>query len=489
MKVVSAVAKTPKGQAEGKSHEEALNKMGMSKSSHKEGKDWTAYFKTSDGRLLTRQQCLKEFGIFHSEQIKHKEEKRTKFLVIDADGMYLSDAVGLLKGGSVEYFTPYNAKFFSEYSDYSIGKGFGVNKPFQFFDKIKNADVIANFALHNNDLISFLKGIYPGKSIYGAGKGMILEWDRWALKKILTAVGMSVIHSEKIIGIEDLRDYLKDKKDKFVKSRYVFKGVMDTFPAPDLNSVDSLLKDIEQDLGIYSNEFEFIVEDKVDTEQEWGVDCFFNGEDYIKPYIYGVEFGKNCYIGKVSDTLPEQLQDSLDRLKPVLKEYDYRGGFATEEKIVDKKKHYLLDFTARLASPFGTGMPYFIDNWAEMVAKIGSKQPVKAIFKHKYLCSVPICSGHLEQHNTKIEFDPKYKENIKFEKAYKKGEDYYGIKKAPENMIAVVVNGADNVKDLIKSTKEIVETIKAYEIDKNYIYGLDKILSVLEMGVDIGIKF
>ena len=176
-------------------------------------------------------------------------------------------------------------------------------------------------------------------------------------------------------------------------------------------------------------------------------------------------------------------------MKPVLKEYDYRGAFATEEKIVDKKKHYLLDFTARLPSPFGAGMPYFIDNWPDVVSKIGSKSPVKPLFRHKYLCSVPICSGHLEQHNTKLEFDPKYTENVRFEKAYKKGENYFGIKKAPENMIAVVVNGGDNVKDLIKDTIKIVDTVKAYEIDKSYIYGLTKIEEILNAGSKVGISF
>ena len=75
-KIVSAVAQVGDQQYEGASHEEALNKAGMSKKTSEEGKDWTPYFKTDDGRLITRDEAKKEFGITHSQEVPELKAKQ-----------------------------------------------------------------------------------------------------------------------------------------------------------------------------------------------------------------------------------------------------------------------------------------------------------------------------------------------------------------------------------------------------------------------------
>ena len=75
-KIVSAVVKVNGKQYEGASHEEALNKAGLSKNNTTEGKDWTPYFKTDDGRLITREQAKEEFGITHSEEVPELKAKQ-----------------------------------------------------------------------------------------------------------------------------------------------------------------------------------------------------------------------------------------------------------------------------------------------------------------------------------------------------------------------------------------------------------------------------
>ena len=75
-KIVSAVAQVGDKQYEGASHEEALNQGGMSKKTSEEGKDWQARFKTTDGRLITRDQAKSEFGISHSEEVPELKAKQ-----------------------------------------------------------------------------------------------------------------------------------------------------------------------------------------------------------------------------------------------------------------------------------------------------------------------------------------------------------------------------------------------------------------------------
>ena len=410
------------------------------------------------------------------------------FLTYDS-GLYSELANGLGKhGDKTYYFTPYHAGFFPLYTDYSIGQGYEHTEKIKyFFDRVDEADCICNFDVGSNDMIAFLRKHFPNKPLFGSGKGEKLENSRWGLKKVLKSVGLVSAAGVKLKGVHALSDYLLKNPDKFVKVD-IFRGTINSFHAKDYKSVEQLMEYLEHELGGFSEDFEFVVEDTIPSSQEWGVDTFFDGNDFVKPYLFGVELDKDCYIGKVSETLPKPLQETMDKLRPVLKELDWRGCISTEEKVL-KDKHYFLDICARSANPLGLIYPEFIDNWPEMVFDIASKKPAKLETKVKYVGCVPLYSKHTKRSDVQVNFPPKLRSNVKFMTGYSKDKKWYAIKNSPEEVVAVVVAGDSTVDGVVKQLKKYVGEVDAYGIDKNAIGGLDKIAKIITDARSVNIDF
>lgn len=408
------------------------------------------------------------------------------YLCLDSQGIHVEIAAGLIKGGNkVKFYTSWEADLKFEY--YAAGKGFeGLDKVLYPADWYEWADCIVNFDVSSQDEIAFLRKIYPKKSIYGAGNGAKIEQDRWIFKKILRDVGLSVKKAEKIKGISNLRKHLQTNKDKYVKIN-IFRGDIESFYAKDFSSVEMILDEIETAFGPFKEDYDFIVEDMIKSEVEIGFDGFFNGNEFLKPYIIGYEWKKMFYLGRVTDTLPRQMQETLDKMLPVFKKVDYRGAISTEEKIVSKKEHYFIDLCARLPSPLCALYPEYILNWPEVVYKLGKKENVKLDIKHKYLGSMPLNSYHGMDNWTKIDLDPKDRDHIKFYCVAQNNGHYYSIKGCEK--IAIVVAGGNTVDEVLDLLKKYAEKVDAFGLDKDAVSGIDHIKDKIKQGESLGISF
>lgn len=267
-----------------------------------------------------------------------------KFLVLD-NGLYITQALGLAKGGNkVYYFTNWPSAF-PKYEEFAAGEGFedegmeNVLYPLRHFD---TADCIVNMDVHGNDTIAFLRKKFPNKSIVGCGLGEVLENDRWGFKKIQKELGLKVQKTVKLKGVDELRKYLQENKDVYVKLN-IWRESHESFYAKDYKSVELIINEIECAFGPRKNKYEFIVEEAIHSDVEVGFDGFFNGKDYLRPFFIGYEYNKNLYVAKVSEEMPEQVKETMEKIKPILQKLDYRGPLSTEEKIVSKKEHYFLD--------------------------------------------------------------------------------------------------------------------------------------------------
>ena len=413
-----------------------------------------------------------------------------KWLAIDS-GLYLELASGLAKNGNtVSYYTDWASSFFPKWEDYAIGKGFpGIDKCLYFWDEVDKCDAIFCPDVHNNDMIAWLRK-HTDKPVFGSGHAEKLENDRWQLKKIIEKIKLPLNKAVKLKGVHALCDYLRKNPDKYVKVD-IWRGTINSFYAKDYKSVELLMEDWEENLGIFSEDFTFIVEDAIHTAQEWGVDTFFSGGEYTDNSFYGAELNKDCYIGKCVPTkdLPKPLLETMNKFKPVFKDLDYRSAVSTEEKIVSEKEHYFLDLCARSPNPLGLLYPEFIDNWPEMCYDIACGKPAKLKCKAKYVGCVPIYSNHVKTNWVKVNFDKKYLPNVKFMTACKKGDDYVAVKGSPENLVCVAVAGEDTVDKLISKLKEVVDNIDCYGVDKNAVGGLDDIKEIISNGKKVNISF
>jgi hypothetical protein len=416
-----------------------------------------------------------------------KNTKKRTWLCIDS-GLYLELAAGLARhGDKVYYYTDWTSSFFPKYEDFAIGLGFdGVEKVKYFWDIIDKVDAIFCPDVHKNDMIAWLRKHFPEKPIYGSGQGEKIENSRWGLKKIISEIGLPLQESIKIKGIPALTEYIKKNPDKYVKID-IWRGTINSFYAKDYKSVELLLKDWEQALGIYADEFEFVVEEAIHTDNEFGVDTFFSGGEYSDYSYYGLELSKNSYLGKLVPTekLPKPLLETMTKFKPVLKQLDVRSAVSTEEKIVTTAKHFFLDICMRAPNPLGLLYPEMIDNWPEMSWDIASNKPPKLKSMYKYVGAVPLYSNHTENHWVKVDFNPKLRSNIKFMTVCKKNGNYYAVKNSPEEVVCVLVAGDQTVDGVVKQLKKLAGEVDCYGIDKGAVGDLDRISETLNKAKEV----
>lgn len=402
----------------------------------------------------------------------------------------LCNALAAKGKNKVYYYTSWPSAY-PKYQDYVTGKNFEylikVEEFMDFVDLAKKVDVIVFPDVYNNGLAALLRE--SGLKVFGSGRGEILENQRGKLKKILKTVGLQVKPWTEIKGVHALKDYLLKNPDKFVKiDRY--RGDLESFHAKDMDAVTLLIDELETVYGPFQDDFKFIVEDPIHTDLEYGVDTFFDGNDYVKPFSLGIEFQKSCYIGHFVDTLPAPLQETMDKMKVALRKMDYRGPLSTEEKIVSLKEHYLLDWCSRFFSPGSLLYTEAIRNFPEVVKAVANKQHTRLDVKEKYWGAVPFTSERAMAGKwVKLNVDPRFRGNVKFYKVASAGGKYYAVKGQDENVVFVIVAGGNSVDEVIKKLKYYADKADCMGINKDVIGDLDIIKEIIAKGTKAGIIF
>ncbi len=404
------------------------------------------------------------------------------FLVLDPSGLFTEHANGLAKGGhKVRFWTQFNYAF----RDYAIGLDYGkLEKILYWSDHVAWADCIVGFDVRLQDVIGFLREQFPHKSIFGSGKASKLEDDRMLLKNFVEMAGLPIQNYETVKGITALREYLKNHPNVYVKTN-IFRDDCESFYSKDYQTVETELDQIADHLGAHKEQYDFVVEDTIETDVEIGFDGFFNGTEYLTPYLIGYEYHKNLYIGKVVEELPPGLEATMDKFQPLLKKLKYRGALSTEEKIVTQEKHYLLDFCARLAHPFTAGYTEWIQNWPEFIHDIGLGKDTQPAFRAKYVGAFTLKSHKANDLYLKVNIKDKSKVKMVSAMGNKKGE--YAV--PGEDHIAVVIAEGDSPEAVMKEIKKNAELVDANGIDKDALNGIDKIFEIIKQGKEVGIDF
>lgn len=414
----------------------------------------------------------------------------TSFLVIDNTGIFTEHASGLSKGGKnkVWYFCDWQTSF-PMYTNYIPGYGLpGLEKVYDVGPYIDKADVVVNFDVNGNDLIGYLRE--HGKACFGSGKGHIIEDERELLKKTLEESGLAVQKYAVVKGIDKLREYLKDNSKQFVKIDR-FRGEFESFYARNLKSVEVIIQGMEKSAGPMKNDLTFVVEEKIDCSTEYGVDGFTNSLDYIRPFLLGIEYQKSCYFARITDELPPQLEETMTKLKPMFKKYDWRGAFSTEEMIIDKKKHFFLDICARYFHPGSVLYTEAIRNYPEVIEAIAKRKMVRLDIKEKYWAAVPLDTGHAQDNWTYIDVKPEDRKFIKLGLGIQKGNEHYVAPSHNANMCvaAVIIAGGNSIDQVCTTLKERAEKVHAYGLGTTILNDLDKINSIADAGRKIGVDF
>ena len=292
-KIISAAIRVGSKVYQGKHHDEAIEKAKEDgKDVSKIDKEKDGLFQVSDGRLISREQAGKEFGITHSEELWPIEQKSLNFLVLDC-GIFtsLSNALSMDGKNKVYYHTNWSGDAFPKLQDFAPGTGFdNLIKIKRLYTEIDftakdhptvdetgdKIDCVICFDVGRNDEIDDIRRRYPNLSVVGSGVGEILEEDRVGLKKICKRLGLDVNDYVIKKGIDALAEYSKSNKDIYAKID-IFRQSMETIHIEDFETAEKeqTFEKLKVEFGpVFSKTVPFLVEKSIPSDVEGGFDGF-----------------------------------------------------------------------------------------------------------------------------------------------------------------------------------------------------------------------
>lgn len=243
-----------------------------------------------------------------------------------------------------------------------IGEGFeNILRIDDVWDYLDTTDLYV-FPDIGNDSLQ-LELVRQGKPVWGSKRGDLLEVNRRYFMNKLIDLDLPVPKYQLIIGLTKLREFLKDKTDKFIKiSKY--RGTMETEHWKDWASSSTFLDQIAVAFGPTQDLVPFVVCDKIDTPNEFGCDTYCVNGEWPSEVLRADEYKDKALIAAVTsrDDLPEEIKAVANALTPEFKKLGYTNFFSME-----LRDEYLIDPTCRGGLPsIGSQMELW-HNFSEII--------------------------------------------------------------------------------------------------------------------------
>lgn len=425
-----------------------------------------------------------------------QKSKKRSFLIWDI-GYGAEHAKRLGEDGNEVYYYNEWLEPLPKFTRYSIGLGLnGVKKlpdlkniTDNFFNHIDDVDVIAFIFLGRGDLADWLRK--KGYTVYGAGRGERLETDRIYAKEIQKKVGLPTQDYKVFNNVDDVLKYIKKSGGKKIIKINIFRGDLETLKAIDYDSTELVLTNFKTMLGPFSDSFQFVVEDMIeDVVVEAGFDLFFNGKNFLKPYLWGYLVGR-YYVGRYVDILPKPLELIAERMVPVLQDLDYRGAISMEAIFDKKGTPYVLDWTCRMPYPLSYIYTNSIRNYSDVLYSCASGEDVVIDITGEYVGYLQLLTSPTSPIKSwiKVGFPKNIGKNIKLKQPSKVGGSFYTIP-GEELEVATPVTVANSVKNVLSKLDDLSGKIQTVTIDSDEILGSKtRILEAIKSGNSVGLKF
>lgn len=404
-----------------------------------------------------------------------------RVLVYDGGGLFVSLALRLaaLKVfAKVDYFREWQDGF-TNGRELIIGTGledYGVERLKYFWPAVDDYDLFVFPDCWQGDLQEYLRSI--GKRVWGAGTKASLELARWKTKEHIKQIGLPHNPSEQVHGLENLRLYLQGHEGVFVKIS-AFRGLGETFESENYELSKGQLDELRSKYGALMDTIDFIVEKKIPDAEEVGYDGYCIDGEFPNQSFYGWEIKDKAYLGKLVDydDLPDSVKEANTRLSYNMD--GYRQFWSTELREKDGKG-YLIDITARHASPAGETFMQAFDNLAEILWNGADGVLVHPKTESKFAAQIILCSEWAEQHAAAITFPEEIRPFVKiYNHCRIDGVDYCMPQLAKMKQVGSVVGLGKTVEEACNAAKERAEQIKGYDLDAEC-DALDKAVKQME---------
>lgn len=300
-------------------------------------------------------------------------------------GTFISVAEKLAETCTKVYFhSPYEVEY---QAARTCLRGFGLDKVErldEFLDPVvlKTIDLFVFPDIGFGGIMRHLRDDL-GKAVWGHMGANDIELYRDMFLEVLKDVGLPIIHSERIVGLTKLAEYLTKNENKWVKINR-FRGNMETWHHSDYAHSQRMLDSLAVTFGGAKENVVFVVQDDIKSELEIGYDGWSIDGQFPSHSFQGYEKKNELYLGSVlaNEDLPEEILTVNEAMGPVLKEYGYRGWWATEIRV--NGEPYFIDPTPRMPGQTGEHQLETITNFADVIWQGANGNLIKPEFEWKF---------------------------------------------------------------------------------------------------------
>jgi hypothetical protein len=410
--------------------------------------------------------------------------------IIDRGGLFVSWGHRLAREfGEVFYHNPAWKTLSPRSRELFVGEGFDdITMLPNFWDHASQMDIFVFPTVGDGDWQ--LELVRQGKRVWGSRKAEGLELYRDSAKREFHNLGMPVGDYDVVIGLDNLRTYLKRNPNVHVKINLT-RGDGETFKSPSYEQIKSRLYGIYHDLDDVADIMPFICERPIDPALEIGIDTHCVDGEFPGWAINGVEKKDESYCGSFMryDDLDEDVRKVNTWLQPALRRYNYRGFISTEIRVGEDEQPYLIDITCRAPSPPSECIQEAIENWGEIIWHGAAGVMVDPVAVAKYCSQAVIYADHADEEWMTVDIPEKIRNFVKlYFHCRINGRDKVAPQPAKFSQIGWVVGLGNTLKEANEQCELHAEMISGDKIEVKT-DTLEKVIEEIRKGEELGVSF
>lgn len=310
---------------------------------------------------------------------------RPKILVYDR-GAFISFAQALVPDAEVLYFSEYREVAPSS-KNAMVGRDVpGIERVDSFWNHLNVVDVVAFPDIGDGDLQEHLREM--GKPVWGSGRAEMLELARLEFKTLLKKLGMPVVDTRRVIGIDALRSILEKEDDLYVKTSF-FRADFESFHHITWDLSEPWWQELAYRMGPHGKEIEVLVEVPA-PGLEFGYDGYVIDGQFPQHAAWGVEKKDKGYLIYADDSPPACLTEANEVLSEALRTLGARGNYHNEVRQTEDGTVYISDPACRCGAPPFASMSIWITNWVDIVVGGANGEVVEPAYAAPYACEVEL---------------------------------------------------------------------------------------------------
>jgi hypothetical protein len=357
-------------------------------------------------------------------------------------------------------------------------------------DVLKTIDLFICPDIGHTGIQRYLKSI--GKLVWGSMGSTELELYRTRFLDMIKSVGLPMVPSVRLRGVDALAEHLKEVKNKHIKiNRY--RDNMETWHHIDFEHSRTELQRLALEFGPIDPVF--IVQDAIDDEEdsptiEIGFDGWSVDGEFPECTYQGYEKKNQLYLGSelAYADLPEPVRYVNEKIAHVLASYGHRGSLATEI-IVKDEVAYFIDPTNRMAGQTMEHLLKTCRNLPNVIYHGAAGELITPDFSSQFAAEATLhYTGPGGTHGWKVLRVP---DSIIDEVAlyrYCMKDGAYHFPKAKNDEVGVICGNGDSIEAAVEDLKENFEEFgdEPVSIDLS---GFADLVEQIEKAEDVGIEF